>query len=165
MRLDATMALDAGPNVHAAETSIFSLEAGAIPDDCDGNVCTVGDRCVAGVCQPGSVATAGQLSGFVFDRTHAAAAACARDRRKLVKKVVGPLGRVDGLLGQASAAPSVKKRAKKLAQARHAAGQAEQQLTKVRGKLSPTPLGFSGQRRTYARGVESSTMLPRCDRR
>jgi hypothetical protein len=124
--------------VHAAETSIFSLAAGAIPDDCDGNVCTVGDRCVASVCQPGSVATAGQLSGFVFDRTHAAAAACARDRRKLVKKVVGPLGRVDGLLGQASAAPSAKKRAKKLAQARHAAGQAEQQLTKVRGRLSPS---------------------------
>jgi hypothetical protein len=93
---------------------------------------------VAGVCQPGSVATAAQLSGFVFDQTHAAAGACAGDRRKLVKRIVGPLGRVGSLLGQVSRVSSAKKRVKKLVQARHATGQAEHQLTKVRGKLSPS---------------------------
>jgi hypothetical protein len=39
------------------------------PNDCDANVCTVGDACVEGVCQPGNRLTAAQLSGFVLDNT------------------------------------------------------------------------------------------------
>jgi subtilisin family serine protease len=108
------------------------------PTDCDGNVCTVGDRCVAGVCQPGSIATAGQLSRFVFDRMDAAIAACGGDRRRVVRKIVVQVARVGGLLGQAGVLPSAKKRAKRLMQARHAAGRAEQQFAKSRGKLSPS---------------------------
>jgi subtilisin family serine protease len=106
------------------------------PTDCDGNVCTVGDRCVAGVCQAGNVVTPGQASGFVFDRTHAAAAACAGDQAKVVKKIVRPLMRVGSLLRQAGGAPSAKKLRRRLGQARGAAGQAQRQFAKAQGKLS-----------------------------
>jgi hypothetical protein len=57
------------------------------PDDCDGNVCTVGDTCAGAVCQAGSRLTAGQLSGFTLDDTNVATSQCPGDRRKSVKKV------------------------------------------------------------------------------
>ena len=74
----------------------------------------------------------------MFERTHAAAAARASDRAKLVKKIVGPLTRVGSLIRQANLAPNAKKFGKKIGQARRVSGQAEQQLAKARGKLSAT---------------------------
>jgi subtilisin family serine protease len=106
------------------------------PGDCDGNVCTVGDTCVAGQCHPGSPLKAGQLSGLVSGRIQAAETACGGDRRKVVRKVLQPLAHAEQLLGQADNAPNLKKFAKKLRQGRRASGQAQQQLEKTQGKLS-----------------------------
>jgi subtilisin family serine protease len=108
------------------------------PSDCDGNTCTVGDRCVAGVCQAGRMVTAGRAGTLVSQRTHDAAVACASDRTKRVRTVLKPLVRVVSLLGQAdeASASSEKKLRKKLNQARRVEGQAGRQLSKVRGKLS-----------------------------
>jgi subtilisin family serine protease len=108
------------------------------PSDCDGNVCTVGDTCVAGECHPGSTLKAGQLSVLVSGRIQAAETACGGDRRKVVRKVLQPLAHTEQLLGQAERVPTLKKFGIKLRQGRRAFGQAQQQLAKVRGKLSPS---------------------------
>jgi hypothetical protein len=54
----------------------------------------------------------------------------------VVRKVLQPLVNVAHLLSQADNAPTLKRFAKKLLQARRAAGQAQQKLAKVRVKLS-----------------------------
>jgi len=103
---------------------------------CDGNICTVGDTCVDEQCHPGSALKAGQLSGRVSGRIQGAKVACGGDRRKLVRKVLQPLVRAAQLLGHADKAPALKKFEKKVRQVRRVFGQAQQQLAKVRDKLS-----------------------------
>ena len=106
------------------------------PDDCDGDVCTVGDACVGGTCSAGSVLTAGRLSGLLLETTSVAIAACSLDRGGSVKKVVKPLIRAAGLLGQAATAATATKRGKKLSLARRAVDRASQNLGNERGGLS-----------------------------
>jgi hypothetical protein len=106
------------------------------PSDCDGNVCTVGDTCVAGNCHPGSTLKAGELSGLVSGRIQGVETACGGDRRKVVRKVLQPLVHAAQLLGQAGKAPTLKNFGKNLRQGRRAFGHAQQQLAKVREKLS-----------------------------
>jgi hypothetical protein len=103
---------------------------------CDGNVCTVGDTCVAGQCRPGSALKAGQLSDLVSGRIQGAKVACGGDRRKVVRRVLQPLAHAAQLLGQADKAPTLEKFEKKLRQGRRAFGQAQQKLAKVGDKLS-----------------------------
>ncbi len=107
------------------------------PDDCDGSPCTVGDTCLAGMCRPGATLTMGQLRGSVLDDTGEAAAVCAGDRPRSVRKVVQRLTQVARLLRQAGNAANEQKRREKRARAERAARHASQRLGKERGRLSP----------------------------
>jgi hypothetical protein len=89
------------------------------------------------MCQAGGLVTARQLSGLVRDSANGAAAECADERRKSVRKVVKPLAQLVRLLTQASNAANDRKLRKKLSQARRASRQASQRLGKERGRLSP----------------------------
>ncbi len=128
------------PAVSTPTTTIVSTTSTTLqacdPDDCDGNVCTVGDACAGGACRPGEPLTAAQLSGRVRDGANVATA-CAGDRRKSVRKVLTPLTQAARLLGQANNAASEKKLRRKIAQARRMVRQAAKKLAKETGRLSP----------------------------
>src|SRR5262245_15286541 len=107
------------------------------PDECDGDACTVGDTCLAGSCRPGSRLTAGKLGESVLSARNVAAGDCADGRKKLVNKVLGPLGRVSRLLAQADKITAGKKLSRKLSQARGEAVRAQLKLRTTDAKLSP----------------------------
>jgi len=127
--------------VASTPTTLASTSSTTLPScdatDCDGNACTVGDRCVAGVCQAGSMVTAGRAGTLVSQRTHDAAVACDSDRKR-ARPILKSLAHVVSLLGRADEASlsSEKKLRKKLSEAHRVEGQTVRQLQKVRGKLS-----------------------------
>lgn len=88
------------------------------------------------ICSPGSVLTAGRLSGLVLEATSVAIAACGVDRRTSVKKVVKPLIRAARLLAQAAVVATAAEVGKKLSQAQSAIDRVLQNLGNERGGLS-----------------------------
>jgi hypothetical protein len=128
------------PGATTSSTATTSTTSTTLPtcdaSDCDDDACTVGDVCVAGICSPGSVVTAGRLSGLVLEATSVAIAACGVDRRALVKKVVKPLIRAAALLAQAAVVARAEVD-KKLTQAQGAIDRGTENLGNERADLSP----------------------------
>jgi subtilisin family serine protease len=107
------------------------------PNDCDGSACTVGDACVAGQCQPGNPLTADVLSAAILEQSNRAAAAeCAADRKKSVKKVRAPLSRTANLLRAAFRTANPNKARKKISAARKSTQRAATKLSKEQPRLS-----------------------------
>jgi hypothetical protein len=139
-RIDALAAINA---VSAATTSPPTTTTTTLPkcdpEDCDGNICTIGDTCWGGVCRPGTAATPEKLSEFVIGRVYEATSACinVRDRAKVWTKVSVPLGKASWMLYRADSASGRKLR-KRLSLARASAALATRQLSHRRPKLSST---------------------------
>jgi cysteine-rich repeat protein len=131
------------PASPTTSTSVPSTTSTTLPmckaDDCDGNLCTVGDTCDSGVCHPGTPVTPGRLSEFVFVRRGAAARTCVETGNKAKKwgQVGTPLAKASRLLSQANTVSGTKLR-KKVSQARAAVKLARRRLSQEGPQLSPT---------------------------